>query len=342
MSGYDACFFCLGIASARMREDAYRLEGALPEVRDDHGAHRARDDRGRAPRRAEAGARERRHQCRAAEQPRTLGSARVGHILATGHRLEYAWHGPGPDAAPTLVFLHEGLGSVSTWRDFPAVLADATGCGALVYSRAGHGGSDPVPLPRTLRFMHDEALLVLPEVLQAAGVRDAVLVGHSDGGSIALVHAGSATGTSVRALVLEAPHVFVEDVTLHSIEAAAESFRSGELRRALERHHGYNVDVAFWGWNRAWLDPAFRSWNIEEYLPGIRVPVLLIQGEQDEYGTLRQLDAIEKGCPAPVQRVVLERCGHAPHRDQPERALAAMTAFVRGRLAGASPATAPQ
>jgi pimeloyl-ACP methyl ester carboxylesterase len=215
------------------------------------------------------------------------------------------------------------------WRDFPARLAQATGCGALVYSRAGHGRSDPVPLPRPLRFMHDEALVVLPEVLDAAGVRDAVLVGHSDGGSIALIHAGGPAGGRVRALVLEAPHVFCEELSVRSIAAAAEKYRQGDLRRALERHHGPNVDVAFWGWNRAWLDPAFRDWNIEEYLPGVRVPVLVIQGGRDEYGTLKQLDAIQAGCRGPVERLVLADCGHSPHRDQPDLTLAAMTAFVR-------------
>jgi len=253
----------------------------------------------------------------------------VSFLLAAGRRLEHEWHGPGPDSAPALVFLHEGLGSVSMWRDFPARLAQATGCGALVYSRAGHGRSDPVPLPRPLRFMHDEALVVLPEVLDAAGVRDAVLVGHSDGGSIALIHAGGPAGGRVRALVLEAPHVFCEELSVRSIAAAAEKYRQGDLRRALERHHGPNVDVAFWGWNRAWLDPAFRDWNIEEYLPGVRVPVLVIQGGRDEYGTLKQLDAIQAGCRGPVERLVLADCGHSPHRDQPDLTLAAMTAFVR-------------
>jgi pimeloyl-ACP methyl ester carboxylesterase len=253
----------------------------------------------------------------------------VPSLHAGGRRLEYAWHGPGPDSAPTLVFLHEGLGSVSTWRDFPARLAEATRCGALVYSRAGYGGSDPVPLPRPLRFMHDEAL-ALAEVLGAAGVREAILVGHSDGASIALIYAGGGQAALVRGLALEAPHVFVEDVTVRSIEAAASAYLSGDLRRALERHHGANVDVAFWGWNRAWLDPGFRAWSLEEFLPRVEVPVLLVQGEQDEYGTLLQLEAIEAGCGGPVQRAVLPDCGHAPHRDQPERTLSAMAAFVRG------------
>ena len=253
------------------------------------------------------------------------------HLLVAGRRLESTWHGAPSWAAPTLVFLHEGLGCVSTWRDFPRRLAEATGCGALVYSRAGYGASDPVPLPRPLRFMHDEAP-VLAEVLDVASVRECVLVGHSDGASIAIIHAGSGDAARVRGLALMAPHVFVEELTVRSIEKAADSYERGDLRRALERHHGANVDVAFRGWNRAWLDPAFRSWNLEEFLPGIRIPVLLVQGEDDEYGTLRQLDAIEAGCAGPARRVVLPDCGHAPHRDQPERTLEAVAAFVRGVL----------
>jgi pimeloyl-ACP methyl ester carboxylesterase len=254
----------------------------------------------------------------------------VKELVAAGHRLEAAWHGPPPDAAPTLVFLHEGLGSVSGWRDFPARVADATGLGALIYSRWGYGRSDARPPPWPLRYMHDEALVTLPQVLDAAGVREAVLVGHSDGGSIALVFAGSGlpAAARVRALVLEAPHVFVEDVSVTSIAAAAEAYRKTALRERLQRQHGDNVDGAFWGWNRAWLDPAFRAWNIEEYLPRVRVPSLVVQGEDDVYGTLSQVDAIERRSGGPVSRLVLPGCGHAPHRDQPEATLAAMVAFL--------------
>jgi pimeloyl-ACP methyl ester carboxylesterase len=254
------------------------------------------------------------------------------HLVAGGSRLEYEWHGPRPEAAPTLVFLHEGLGCVTMWRDFPARLAAATGLGALVYSRAGYGGSDPVPVPRPLRFMHDEALLVLPEVLKAVGIREAILVGHSDGGSIALIHAGGVPATKVQALILEAPHVFAEDLSVRSIALAAESYRQGDLRARLERHHGANVDVAFWGWNRAWLDPGFRSWNIEEYLPRVQCPVLVIQGEDDEYGTLAQIAGIKAGCGGPVLRLVLPGCGHSPHRAQPDGTLLAMANFVGGVL----------
>ncbi|HWS99377.1 MAG TPA: alpha/beta hydrolase [Pyrinomonadaceae bacterium] len=253
-------------------------------------------------------------------------------LRAGGRWLECAWHGRPPGEAPTIVFLHEGLGSVSTWREFPARVAEATGCGALVYSRAGYGNSDPVELPRPVVFMHTEALVTLPEVLDAAGVRDAVLFGHSDGGSIALIYAGGVGDARLRGLVLEAPHVFVEDVSVESVRRAAGEYERGSLKQALARHHGRNVECAFWGWNRVWLDPLFRSWNIEEYLPGVRVPVLAIQGEGDEYGTLLQIQAIEKGCGGSVRSLVLPGCGHSPHRDQPERVLEAVTSFVRDEL----------
>ena len=198
-------------------------------------------------------------------------------LVAGGRRLEYVWIGPAPEDAPTLVFLHEGLGSLAAWRDFPAAVASATGFGALVYSRAGYGGSDPAELPRPVRFMHDEAK-VLGEVLDATGVRDAVLVGHSDGASIAIIHAGSEGGTRVRALVLEAPHVFTEPEGLASIARIADTYRTTDLPQRLAKYHGDNAEGAFWGWNRVWLDPEFRAWNIEEYLGLIRVPTLIIPG----------------------------------------------------------------
>jgi len=251
------------------------------------------------------------------------------------HRLEYAWHGPLPVEAPTLVFLHEGLGSVSAWKDFPARLAEATGCGALVYSRRGYGGSDRAPWPRPVAFMHDEARVALPRVLALAGVREAILVGHSDGASIALIYAGSrggetGPGANLRALALEAPHVFVEDVTVASIAAARAAYRHGELRRSLARHHATDVDATFEGWSEVWLDPAFRAWNIEEVLPSVRVPVLVVQGEDDPYGTVRQVAAIAAACPGPVETRLLPRRGHAPHREAPAEALAAMSRFVSG------------
>jgi pimeloyl-ACP methyl ester carboxylesterase len=260
-------------------------------------------------------------------------------LTAGGRRLEYVWHGPGPASAPTLVFLHEGLGCVTRWREFPELLAAATGCGALVYSRAGYGGSDRHPPPWGTDFLHREAR-VLSAVLAVAGVRDAILVGHSDGGSIALIHAGAAESTAgagteatLHGLVLLAPHVFCEDVTIASIRAAVEAYRHDDLRERLEKHHGANVDDAFFGWSGAWLDPAFREWSIEDRLPGVRVPVLVIQGTDDPYGTLRQVDAIEAGCRGGVRRLVLAECGHAPHRDQPDATLQAAADFVAAVLA---------
>ncbi len=243
--------------------------------------------------------------------------------------LESYWYGPPPAAAPTLVFLHEGLGSATMWRDFPKKLADATGCGALVYSRAGYGSSDPAPLPRPIRYMHDEAV-VLREVLVEHHVRDPILVGHSDGGSIAIIYAGALKRAApLRALILEAPHVFTEPEGLASIAKMTSVYETTDLRQKLARYHK-DVDNAFRGWNDVWLHPDFRAWNIEEYLPPIDVPILLIQGADDEYGTWKQIDAIASQVKGPVETVRVAHCGHSPHRDQPDIVLAAMAKFVMG------------
>jgi pimeloyl-ACP methyl ester carboxylesterase len=251
-----------------------------------------------------------------------------GFLQVDGVRLEARWTGPPPEAAPTLVFLHEGLGSASLWRDFPDRLSAGTCCGALVYSRAGYGKSDPVSLPRPIRFMHDEAAL-LPAVLAAAGVREGILVGHSDGASISLIHAGGAP-PDLLGLLLEAPHVFTEPHGLASIAKIREAYRTTDLRQRLARHHGANVDVAFRGWNDVWLDPAFAAWNLEEFLPGISVPILALQGEDDEYGTWRQVEAIQRQSGGPVETLAIPECGHSPHREQPETVLRAMAGFVAG------------
>ncbi len=259
-------------------------------------------------------------------------------LKIAGIRLEAAWHGPPPDRAPTLVFLHEGLGCVSLWRDFPARLAQATGLGALVYSRRGYGRSDPVPLPRPVRVMHDEAE-VLEQVLVAAGIRRAIVVGHSDGASIALIHAATHAPGRVRALVLEAPHVFVEDVSVASIARVRREYESTELPRRLAKYHGANTECAFRGWNDVWLDPEFRSWSIVELLPRVAAPALVLQGVNDEYGTTRQVAALlggpggpglesPGGTEGPVTARLLPACGHSPHRDQPEAVLEAMRAFI--------------
>jgi pimeloyl-ACP methyl ester carboxylesterase len=245
-------------------------------------------------------------------------------------RLEIRRLGPPPASAPTLVFLHEGLGSVSAWRDFPDRLAERTGCGALVYSRAGYGKSPPAPLPRPVRFMHDEAE-VLAHLLDQEGIRQPILVGHSDGASIALIYAGSAPTILPLGLVLEAPHVFTEPSGLASIARIAEVYRTSDLRERLARHHGANTDNAFRGWNDVWLHPDFQAWNIEDVLPRIEIPMLILQGEDDEYGTWRQVEAIERQSGGPVEAVALPDCGHAPHREHPERTLGEMAGFIGRR-----------
>ncbi|HET6923484.1 MAG TPA: alpha/beta hydrolase [Anaeromyxobacteraceae bacterium] len=258
-------------------------------------------------------------------------------IHLDGARLEVQRIPAAAAGRPALVFLHEGLGCSDGWRGFPARLAAATGCEALVYSRAGYGRSSPVPVPRPLRYMHDEGLEVLPRLLDAAGLGEVVLVGHSDGGSIALIHAGGAdAGGRVRGVIAEAPHVLCEDLSVSSIRKAREAFLGGDLRDKLARLHGENVDCAFWGWNRVWLDPGFAAWNIEEYLPSMRAPVLVIQGLQDPYGTGEQVRRIQAGCGGPTEVLLLDGCGHAPHRDQPATALDAMSGFV-GRLGSTGP-----
>ena len=209
-------------------------------------------------------------------------------------RLEIRWWGPDDGAGPVLVLLHEGLGCVGMWRDFPALLHRRTGLPVFAWSRAGYGGSDPAVLPRRVEYMHVEGREVLGAVLDAAGIEDAVLVGHSDGASIAIVHAGThgqPSGSRIRALVLLAPHVFCEDVSIASIRAAGAAYRDGGLRERLARYHGNQVDAVFFGWHDAWLLPEFRQWSIEEFLPGITVPVLTIQGAQDAYGSAAQLAA---------------------------------------------------
>jgi pimeloyl-ACP methyl ester carboxylesterase len=256
-----------------------------------------------------------------------------GFLEVDGASLEYRYVRPDAPGRPTLVFLHEGLGCVAIWRDFPDRLAEATGCGALVYSRAGYGRSSPVPLPRPLRYMHDEGLAALPRLLDAAGLDDVILVGHSDGASIALVHAGGADPRRrVRAVVTEAPHVLCEDLSVRSIREARRAYEEGDLRARLARLHGDHVDVAFWGWNRAWLDPGFMAWNIEEYLPAIRVPILVVQGRQDQYGTAEQYERIRAAAGGPVEVVLLDACGHSPHRDQREATLEAMRSFLERAL----------
>jgi pimeloyl-ACP methyl ester carboxylesterase len=250
-----------------------------------------------------------------------------GFLELGAMRLEYRMIGPRPDAAPTIVMLHEGLGCVGLWGDFPDRLAVATGAGVFVYSRAGYGRSSPVALPRPLTFMHEEARQVLPRLLDAIGFRRGLLLGHSDGASIAAIYAGSVQDHRVRGLVLIAPHFFTEDSGIAEIARVKELYATTDLRQKLARWHA-DVDVAFRGWNEAWLDPGFRQWDITEALGYIRVPVLIVQGADDQYGTARQIEVAQQECTCPVEVALLPGVRHAPHREAPADLLREIAGFA--------------
>lgn len=246
-------------------------------------------------------------------------------VTVGGQRLEVRCLAGAP-GLPTLMFLHEGLGSASLWHDFPDTVAAATDCPAVVWSRYGYGRSDVLQETRAVDYMHREALDALPALRAALGLDDVVLVGHSDGASIALIHAGAGRWP-VRGMVLEAPHVFVEDITVASIAGIGRDYPASGLGPRLGRHHA-NPDRTFYGWNDIWLEPAFRAWNIEEYLAPITCPILAIQGEDDEYGTMVQLDAIALQVSGPVETLALPGVKHSPHRDAPDVARDAIVRFV--------------
>jgi pimeloyl-ACP methyl ester carboxylesterase len=256
-----------------------------------------------------------------------------GRLAIGSSELEYRAIGPAPGQAPTIVMLHEGLGSVRLWGDFPDRLAAATDCGVFVYSRAGYGASSPVRLPRPLDYMHVEALEVLPKLLDAIGFRRGLLVGHSDGASIAAIYTGGVQDHRVRALSLIAPHFIVEEISVASIATIKETYEQGELRTKLSRWHG-DVDNAFYGWNGAWLDPKFREWDISEYLAYIRVPVQIVQGAGDQYGTLRQIEIAQEECYCPVDVAMIEAAAHSPHREAPNVTLEAVAGFANRILKG--------
>jgi pimeloyl-ACP methyl ester carboxylesterase len=247
-------------------------------------------------------------------------------VSVRDRRIEVRTIPAAASGCPPLVFLHEGLGCVSLWRDFPDKVARRVGAPAILYSRFGYGHSDGIDGPRRPDFMHREALDVLPELLDRLGVHKPILIGHSDGASIALIHAAAAQ-RPVTATVLMAPHVMVEPCSVESIARITETYETTDLRTRLARHHD-RVDDAFLGWSRIWLDPRFRTWSLAKECQSLAVPTLLIQGENDEYGTLAQLDAIAEIAPGPIQRVVLSRCGHSPHRDQEGAVLDAISGFV--------------
>jgi pimeloyl-ACP methyl ester carboxylesterase len=248
------------------------------------------------------------------------------HVSVAGCRLEYRDFPATAEGRPTLLLLHEGLGCVAMWRHFPEQLAAATGCRVVVWSRAGYGGSQPWPEPRRPDYMHREAQQALPELLAALDIERPLLIGHSDGGSIALIFAGSFPDLPVGIAVL-APHEFVEDVTLVGIRAARQVWQASDLPKKLARYHHEQTQQVFSDWNDTWLSPAFRDWNIEEFLPRIACPVLAIQGEDDEYATMRQIEVIAERVPG-TQLLKLADCGHTPQRDQEAAVLAALTDFV--------------
>jgi pimeloyl-ACP methyl ester carboxylesterase len=254
----------------------------------------------------------------------------VEFITVRGHRLEYERIASADAEAPTLVFLHEGLGSLSLWRDFPRQVAAATGHPALVYSRYGYGQSDPITEPRRVDFMHEEGLDTLPALFDQLAIDRPILFGHSDGASIALLYAGG-TGRAVTGLILMAPHLFVEDVCIKSIETARETYATTDLREKLARYHA-NPDSAFRGWNDIWLHPDFPQWNIEPYVPPIGAPILAIQGENDEYGTMEQIERLAR-LATQTELLKLPNCRHSPHRDQPQAVLDAAARFIK-RISG--------
>lgn len=250
-------------------------------------------------------------------------------FLEIGSRLlEYKMVGPRPDEVATFVLLHEGLGSVGLWGDFPLRLADATGLGVFAYSRAGYGHSSPSVLPRRVTFMHEEARDVLPPVLDAIGLRRGILLGHSDGASIAAIYAGSTADHRIRGLVLLAPHFFAEEFGIAEIGRMREAYETTDLRAKLAKWHR-DPDNAFHNWSGPWLDPAFRRWDIAEELAYIRVPILVIQGADDQYGTLRQIEIAKEECYCPVEAVTLDGIRHVPHREAPEATMAAIVDFTR-------------
>jgi pimeloyl-ACP methyl ester carboxylesterase len=250
-----------------------------------------------------------------------------GFLTIGASDLEYRMIGPSPADAPTIVMLHEGLGSANLWGDFPQALQAATGAGIFLYSRAGYGASTPVKLPRPVDYMHTEALDVLPKLLDQIGFRRGLLLGHSDGASIAAIYAGSHQDHRVEGVAMIAPHFVVEDISVASIAKIKTAYETTELKAKLARWHR-DVDNAFYGWNGAWLNPKFRDWDISEYLAYIRVPIAIVQGVDDEYGTMRQVEIAREECYCPVDVTVIPGAGHAPHREAPGATLDAIQEFA--------------
>ena len=253
-------------------------------------------------------------------------------LTANHKKLQGACFGPAPAAAPTIVLLHEGLGCVALWRDFPSQLAAATGCGVFAYSRAGYGDSEPADLPRPTDYLTAEAMHSLPDVLDAIGLRTGILLGHSDGATVAAIYVGRHTDARLCGLVLMAPHFFAEAGGLAAIAEARRQYTAGDLRARLKKYHR-DPDNAFWGWNEAWLHADFKHWDVRAAIDGVRLPVLAIQGREDQYGTLAQIETLRQRLSSPLETLILDDCRHSPHLDCPQPTLATVAAFVRRRVA---------
>ncbi|OGR09775.1 MAG: hydrolase [Desulfobacula sp. GWF2_41_7] len=252
----------------------------------------------------------------------------VAKFLKIGsEQIEIQWHRQEENGYPTLIFLHEGLGCTEMWKDFPSLLSQKTGCPSLVFSRLGYGASDPSPIPWKINFMHKEGLYFLPALMKEAKIRDHILIGHSDGGSISIIYAGSPYAKGLKALITMAAHVFCEEITLKSIYQANINYEYCDLRKKLEKYHGKNTENAFRGWNDVWLNPQFIHWNIEKYLPKIKIPMLAIQGNQDQYGSLKQLESVKQRAGNATIHII-EDCRHSPHIEQSEKVLAIITKFI--------------
>ncbi len=243
-------------------------------------------------------------------------------------KIEIQWHNKEIQNRPWLIFLHEGLGCTAMWKDYPKRLARATGCPALVFSRPGYGKSDPCPLPWKTSFMHTQAKEILPKVLKAANIDQYILIGHSDGGSIGIIFAGSPPAKGLKAVITEAAHVFCEKLSVDSIARAKINYEQGDLKKGLEKYHGKNTDNAFYGWNDVWLNPKFMQWNIEKHLKQIKVPMLALQGKDDQYGTSKQLASIKKRV-VKVSTHLMDDCCHTPHFEQPQCTLDLMADFIK-------------
>jgi len=256
-------------------------------------------------------------------------------LTLNSKKIEIQWHQKGQKDHPTLIFLHEGLGCTRMWKDFPLKVSQKTGCPVLVFSRFGYGNSDPCPLPWKINFMHKEALRILPEIIKKTQIKKYILIGHSDGGSIGIIFAGDQYAQELKGLkglITLAAHVFCEKITVDCIRQAKIDYEHHNLKQGLAKYHGQNTDNAFWGWNDVWLNPQFMNWNIKKYLNRIQVPMLAIQGINDQYGTQKQLESI-KNRVKHVETFLLDDCRHSPHTDQPEKVLKLMTQFIHWIIA---------